>query len=300
MYLQKVRRLSPFLWALLLFSVGLYGQTASLAGRVTDSTGAVLPEARIVVTHVTTGVERAVHSSEEGYYAVPLLPPGEYRIAAERSGFRSVVRSGVILQVDQRAQVDFELQLGSVSEQVEVTADALQLSTSDASRGQVIDNRRITEMPLNGRDYNQLALLSSGAVQPLSGSRYGGFSSGGLRVTQNNFLLDGIDNNGVELAGAQRQSEMVKPSVDAIQEFKVQTNSYSAEYGRAMGSVVNVTTKSGTNEIHGTAFEFLRNEKLDAKNYFDPVDRDKPPFKRNQYGFSVGGPLYIPVLRWPE
>jgi hypothetical protein len=294
MYLQKVRRLSPFLWALLLFSVGLYGQTASLAGRVTDSTGAVLPEARIVVTHVTTGVERAVHSSEEGYYAVPLLPPGEYRIAAERSGFRSVVRSGVILQVDQRAQVDFELQLGSVSEQVEVTADALQLSTSDASRGQVIDNRRITEMPLNGRDYNQLALLSSGAVQPLSGSRYGGFSSGGLRVTQNNFLLDGIDNNGVELAGAQRQSEMVKPSVDAIQEFKVQTNSYSAEYGRAMGSVVNVTTKSGTNEIHGTAFEFLRNEKLDAKNYFDPVDRDKPPFKRNQYGFSVGGPLYIP------
>ncbi|MEZ5367205.1 MAG: TonB-dependent receptor [Bryobacterales bacterium] len=148
-------------------------------------------------------------------------------------------------------------------------------------------------MPLNGRNYNQLALLSAGAIQPPPGSRYGGFSVAGQRVTQNNYILDGVDNNGSELAGAQRRGEMVQPSIDAIQEFKVQTNAYSAEYGRAMGGVVNVTTKSGTNQLHGTLFEFLRNEKLDAKNFFDPVDRPKPPFKRNQYGFSIGGPLYL-------
>ena len=278
-----------------LIAVGnLCAQSANLTGRVTDTTGAVIPGTKIVVINIATGAERTASANEIGYYTVPLLPPGEYRIAVEQAGFKSINRTGVILQVDQRAEISFVLEIGAVTEQIDVTADAVQLNTVEASQGQVIENQRIVEMPLNGRDYNQLALLSAGAVQPLAGSRYGGFSSGGMRVTQNNFQLDGIDNNAVELAGAQRQSEMVKPSVDAIQEFKVQTNSYSAEYGRAMGSVVNVTTKSGSNEIHGTAFEFIRNEKLDAKNYFDPADRPKPPFKRNQYGFSVGGPLYIP------
>lgn len=278
-----------------LVAVGnLCAQSANLTGRVTDTTGAVIPGTKIVVINIATGAERTASANEIGYYTVPLLPPGEYRIVVEQAGFKSINRTGVILQVDQRAEISFVLEIGAVTEQIDVTADAVQLNTVEASQGQVIENQRIVEMPLNGRDYNQLALLSAGAVQPLAGSRYGGFSSGGMRVTQNNFQLDGIDNNAVELAGAQRQSEMVKPSVDAIQEFKVQTNSYSAEYGRAMGSVVNVTTKSGSNEIHGTAFEFIRNEKLDAKNYFDPADRPKPPFKRNQYGFSVGGPLYIP------
>ena len=285
-------------WRVLVFAIlattSLLAQTASLTGRVTDSTGAVIPGTRIVVVNVATAAERVVVANEVGYYTAPLLPPGEYRVLVEQTGFKAIVRTGVILQVDQRAEVNFELEIGAVSEQVEVTADTMQLNTVEASQGQVIENRRIVEMPLNGRDYNQLALLSAGAVQPLADARYGGFSSGGMRVTQNNFILDGVDNNGTELAGAQRQSEMVKPSVDAIQEFKVQTNAYSAEYGRSMGSVVNVTTKSGTNDLHGTAFEFIRNEKLDAKNFFDPVDADKPPFKRNQYGFSVGGPLYIP------
>lgn len=275
-------------------SCSLWAQTGSVTGRVTDASGAVVPGTQIRIIQEATGVERTVTANDVGYYTVPLLLPGEYRMEVEQPGFRGVTRRGIILQVDQRAEINFILEIGSVSEQVEVTADAMQLNTVEASQGQVIDNRRIVEMPLNGRDYNQLALLSAGAVQPLADSRYGGFSSGGLRVTQNNFILDGVDNNATELAGAQRQSEMVKPSVDAIQEFKVQTNAYSAEYGRAMGSVVNVTTKSGTNDLHGTAFEFLRNEKLDAKNFFDPADRDKPPFKRNQYGFSIGGPVYIP------
>ncbi len=281
---------------LLLAAAGAFAQSAQITGRVTDASGAVAPRVSVSVTNVATGVDRKVTTNESGYYVVPLLPPGEYRVAVEHAGFRPIVRSGVILEVDQRAELNFTLQVGAVAERIEVQAAAAQLNTVEASRGQVIENRRIIELPLNGRNYNELALLSAGTVQPLGGSRYGGFSSGGMRVTQNNFMLDGVDNNGIELAGAQRRSEMVQPSIDAIQEFKVQTNAYAAEYGRAMGSVVNATTKSGTNDLHGTVFEFLRNEKLDAKNFFDPPDRPKPPFKRNQYGFAVGGPVIIPGL----
>jgi hypothetical protein len=282
--------------ALMPLAGALFAQTAQITGRVTDATGAVVPGATVTVTNVATGAERRVVTNETGYYTVPLLPPGEYRIALEQKGFKPITQSGVVLQVDQRAELNFTLEVGTLTESVEVAAGIAQLNTVEASRGQVIENRRIVELPLNGRNYNDLALLSAGAVQPLSGSRYEGFSVGGMRNTQNNFILDGVDNNGVELAGAQRRSEMVQPSIDAIQEFKVQTNSYAAEYGRAMAAVVNVTTKSGTNELHGTAFEFLRNEKFDAKNFFDPPQRAKPPFKRNQYGFSAGGPVYLPRL----
>lgn len=288
------------LWWIVLGAVLLAGlaqaQTATVTGRVTDSSGAVIPGTQVTITNVATGAARVATANEVGLYTVPLLPPGEYRINVEQQGFRPVVRSGIILQVEQRATIDFILEVGTMAEQIEVTASAVQLNTVEASQGQVIDNRRVVELPLNGRDYNQLALLSAGAVQPLAGARYGGFSSGGMRVTQNNFMLDGVDNNAVELAGAQRQSEMVKPSVEAVQEFKVQTNSYAAEFGRAMGSVVNVTTKSGTNDLHGALFHFLRNEKLDAKNFFDPADQPRQPFKRNQFGFAVGGPAYIPKV----
>ena len=142
----------------------------------------------------------------------------------------------------------------------------------EASQGQVIDNQRIVEMPLNGRNYIDLALMSGGAVQSAPGSRVGGFSAGGQRVSQNNYIMDGIDNNSVELAAAGRRAEMVQPSIDAIAEFKVQTNAYSAEFGRGMGGVVNLTIKSGTNGYHGAAFEFVRNEIFDARNFFTPAN----------------------------
>jgi hypothetical protein len=271
-------------------------QTALVTGRVTDSTGAVVPGTGVTATQVATGIDRRASTNQDGYYTIPLLPPGEYRFAVQQQGFKPITRTGLILEVDQRAELNFTLEVGAVAETIEVRANVALLSTVEASQGQVIENQRIVELPLNGRNYNELALLSAGTVQPLSGSRYEGFSSGGMRNTQNNFVLDGVDNNAIELAGAQRRSEMVQPSIDAIQEFKVQTNAYAAEYGRAMASVVNVTTKSGANELHGTAFEFVRNEKLDAKNFFDPPDRPKPPYKRNQYGFSIGGPVYLPKL----
>jgi len=296
------KELKPSLLALLLVACTLLpawraaAQTAQITGRVIDATGAVVPGTSITVRNVATGIDRKVTTNEGGYYTAPLLLPGEYRVIVSREGFKPIDRSGIILEVDQRAELNFALEVGALTEQIEVRAAAPHLNTVEASQGQVIENRRIVELPLNGRNYNELALLSAGAVQPVAGSRYEGFSSGGMRNTQNNFILDGVDNNPTELAGAQRRSEMVQPSIDAIQEFKVQTNSYAAEYGRSMGSVVNVTTKSGTNRLRGSLFEFLRNEKLDAKNFFDPADRPKPPFKRNQYGFSLGGPLYIPKL----
>ncbi len=276
-------------------AVPLCAQTGSITGRVVDSSGAAVAGATLTLRNTATGAQRVAQSNEAGLYTFPLLSPGNYEVTAEHSGFKSVIRS-TALAVDQRAELDFTLEVGAVSERVEVTAQALQLNTVEASQGQVIDNKRIVEMPLNGRYYGDLALLSAGTVPSAPGSRFGGFSSGGQRVTQNNYLLDGIDNNSVELAGAGRRAEMVQPSVDAVQEFKVQTNAYAAEFGRAMGSVVNLTLKSGTNELHGSAFEFLRNEKLDARNYFTPAEAEKPPFKRNQYGFSIGGPGIIPKL----
>jgi hypothetical protein len=272
-----------------------FAQTAEITGRVIDASGAVVPGADVTVLSLASGRDRGVPTNSEGYYTVPLLLPGEYRITVQHAGFKPIVRSGVVLVVDQHAELNFTLEVGSATEMIEVQANAPQLNTVEASQGQVIENKRIVELPLNGRTYDDLALLSAGTVQPLSNARYSGFSSGGMRNTQNNFLLDGLDNNPVELAGAQRRSEMVQPSIDGIQEFKVQTSSYAAEYGRALGSVVNVTTKSGTNQLHGTAFEFVRNEKLDARNFF-AVPGPKPAFKRNQYGFSVGGPVIVPKI----
>lgn len=296
--MHKHFRVPPLLLAVIavtLASCGVFAQTAQITGRVVDVTGAVVPGVAVAVSNVATGAERNVTSNSDGYYAVPLLLPGQYKIGVQREGFKSVVRSGIVLAVDQRAELDFVLEVGGVAEKIEVHADAPQLNTVESSQGQVIENKRIVELPLNGRNYNDLALLSAGTVQPLSSARFAGFSSGGMRDTQNNFLLDGVDNNPVELAGAQRRSEMVQPSIDGIQEFKVQTNAYSAEYGRALGAVVNVTTKSGTNGLHGSAFEFVRNEKLDAKNFF-ATPGPKPAFKRNQYGFSIGGPVIVPKV----
>ena len=282
--------------ASLLLACAAMAQTAQLSGRVTDSAGAVVPGAEITVRNTSTGAERQTQTNEVGLYTIPLLPPGAYEIRVKHTGFKPIVQGGVQLDVDQRASADFGLEIGAINEQVEVEASVSRLNTVEASQGQVIDNQRIVDMPLNGRNYLDLALMSGGAVQPVAGSRVGGFSVGGQRISQNNYIMDGIDNNSVELAAAGRRAEMVEPSIDAIQEFKVQTNSYAAEFGRGMGAVVNLTIKSGTNTVHGTAFEFVRNEVFDAKNFFTPANASKPRFKRNQYGLSLGGPVAIPHI----
>ncbi len=269
-----------------------FGQTTmtQLSGTVTDPSNAVVPGVEIVVTNVATGIQRTTSSNELGYYTVPLLPPGAYRVVAQKAGFRPLTRSGITLHVNQAAALDLVLELGQSAQEISVSGDAPLLTVNEATQGQVIDNRKMVNLPLNGRDYVQLALLSAGTnVHP--GARVGGFSGSGMRASQNSYLLDGMDNNNLQVATQSLQGEALKPGVDAIQEFKVMTNTFSAEYGRAAGAVVSVSIKAGTNELHGTAFEFLRNEKLDAKNFFDKGDVPKPGFKRNQFGFSLGGPI---------
>ncbi len=277
--------------ALLLVPLAL-GQieTARIQGVVSDASGAVIPGVTVRLVHVATGQEFSVSTSADGLYRSVPLRIGEYRVEYEADGFRLAVRSGINLELQETAVIDVVLEVGEVTEVVDVTADAVLLETTEATQGQVINNQRIVDMPLNGRDYIQLALLSAGAIRPIGG-RFGGYSAGGQRTTQNNYTLDGVDNNGLQIAAQGRRAEVVKPSIDAIEEFKISTNAYSAESGRALGGTVNVSIKSGSNAFHGTVFEFLRNDQLDAKNFFDDPTAPKPPFKRNQFGYSVGGPI---------
>lgn len=277
---------------LTLFAVAATAQieTARIQGIVTDASGAVIPGATVRFIQVATNQVQQTQTAANGFFQSVPLRIGEYRVEIETEGFKKAVRSGVILELEQTAQLNISLELGAITETVDVTADAPLLETTQATQGQVIDNQKIVDMPLNGRDYIQLALLSAGATRPIGG-RFGGFSSGGQRTTQNNYTLDGVDNNNLQIAAQGRRAEVVKPSVDAIQEFKISTNAYSAESGRALGGTVNVSIKSGSNDFHGTLFHFLRNEKLDAKNFFDPPDQPRAPFKRNQFGFSAGGPI---------
>ncbi|MBV8904079.1 MAG: carboxypeptidase regulatory-like domain-containing protein, partial [Acidobacteriia bacterium] len=275
---------------LLLACTGL-AQEAQVTGRVTDITGAVIPGVQITITNTDTGIAREITTNDLGYYTLPLLQPGNYRITAEKRGFRAQERRGLVLLVDQRATIDFTMEVGQLTQEVAVNAAPPLLDNVEASVGQVIENRQVVEMPLNGRNYTNLGLLAPGTTDPIANSREQGFSSGGQRLSANNYLLDGADNNSYELANSGRMGGMVAPSIDAIQEFKVQTNSYSAEYRRGTGAVINVTIKSGTNEIHGAVFEFLRNNAVDARNFFAIPTAPTPQYQRNQYGFAAGGPI---------
>ena len=263
--------------------------------------GAVVPGVKISIVAVATNQTEQITSDGAGRYSSGPLRPGQYRVEAEQTGFKHLISKTFVLQIQQTAVMNLSLEVGGTQEQVTVTAAPPLMQTSDASQGSVIEEKRVSSMPLNGRDYLQLALLSEGTLPPPgqgrtatgangnSNSRAGGFSAGGVRTTDNSYLLDGFDNNTDDTSFDTNQAEVIKPSVDAIQEFKVQTNSYPAQFGRAAGGVVNLTMKSGTNQFHGTAYEFVRNEKMDAKNYFNSGKQQ--PFKRNDFGFSLGGPV---------
>jgi hypothetical protein len=266
-------------------------ETGRIIGTVKDPAGAVVPSAKVTITNIQTNQQFETVTRGDGTYESAPIRIGVYRVAVEQEGFRRAVRENIVLQIQQTVVADLTLEVGQVTQEISITGAAPLLTTTDATQGQVIDNKKIVDLPLNGRDYIQLAMLSAGVNQSAPGGRTGGFSGSGMRSTQNNYLMDGVDNNNAQIAHQGRQGEAVKPNVDAIQEFKVMTNAFSAEYSRATGAVVSVSLKSGTNEIHGTAYEFLRNEKFDAKNFFDLPDQPRVPFKRNQYGFSIGGPI---------
>ena len=196
--------------------------------------------------------------------------------------------------MQQRIALDVALQVGQISESIEVTGATPLLETETSELGQVVDNKRMANLPLNGRNFAQLALLTAGTAPSEPGARDEGgfgFSANGARSLQNNFLLDGVDNNSNLPDLLNETNYVIQPSVEAMEEFKVQTNAYSAEFGRGNGAIINATIKSGTNQFHGSAYEFLRNEKLDAKNFFDDPNSPIAPYKQNQFGFTIGGPI---------
>jgi hypothetical protein len=284
---------------LLLFSASLLlGQSelATLTGIVTDATGAVVRGAEVVATNEGTNAASTTASNETGRYVLTNLRPGAYTVTASLTGFRRHVQPGVILQVNQTARLDIALTVGAVTEEVTVTASAPLLQTESSDRGAVIDQRKILELPLNGRDYNQLATLSPGVLLPTprlqSIGFKGAFNVNGNRAFQNAFLLDGVDNTSYSNSFRGGNTQVIQPSIEALQEFKIQTNAYSAEFGRSSGALINAVIKSGTNELHGSAYEFHRNDNLDAANFFSNKSGAPKPFRlRNQFGGSLGGPI---------
>ncbi len=289
--------MSRYLWALatvsLLSQAHLSAQTfGELSGTITDPASAAVARAEITVLRVGTSQIRRSQTSDAGLYRVPFLPPGDYEVTVEIAGFRKVLQRGVAIQVDLPVRLDFQLAVGQVSESVNVVETAPMLTSDSAAVGTVIEQKRIVELPLNGRNWLQMVALSPNvsAEQRASGhvdSRQGGergrqaISIAGQRQFFNRYTLDGVENTDVNY-----NTYVVRPSIEALQEFKVQTGIYSAEYGRATAQI-NATTKSGTNDFHGALFHFLRNDKLDAKEWLQ--QGEKNPFRRNQYGFVFNG-----------
>jgi hypothetical protein len=274
-----------------------------MTGTVRDATGAVLSRAAVIATNIRTNIVNTAVTDESGFYTIPSLRPGEYTVSAESPGFSKAVRTGVTLQVAQVAQIDVTLQPGAVSETVEVVSATPLLDTQTSSRGLVIDQRQIVELPLNGRDYIQLALLApgvqSGTPRLASVNFKGVLNVNGNRTFNNVFLLDGVDNISYSNSFRGENVQLVQPSIEALQEFKIQTNAYSAEYGRSSGAVVNATIKSGTNRLRGSVYEFFRNDKLDAANFFsNALGQPKPKRERNQFGAAAGGPLVRDRTFW--
>jgi hypothetical protein len=286
-----------------------YAQVSgSILGTVTDSSGAPVQNAEVVITEVNKNTSQSFTTGADGTYNAPFLTPGSYSVSVASSGFKKEVRSGITLQVDQRARIDFTLQVGAVTETVDVVASAPLVRSESAELGEVVEERAVRELPLNGRNFAQLVYLVPGvtpgqANENLSGASTfnprgaSNFNALGSQANGNAWLIDGIDNNEYTF-----NTVILQPNIESIREFKVLTGTFSAEYGRGAG-VVSVQTKSGSNEFHGSLFEFLRNEKLDARNYFQPRrpagatrDNPKPPLKRNQFGAVFSGPVWIPKI----
>ena len=253
-----------------------------------DASGALVPGATIQLKNQGTGEVRRGVSDEAADFTIPNLAPGLYDVTVEHQGFRTLRLDGLELQVEQVARLDLKLDVGSISETVEVTASIPVLNTENASRGDVIVSQEVLEMPLDGRDFNDLAFLVPGVTRAAQGSTGSNLSVNGARQNNSNFFVDGFNNQNSRQGNAQ-----ARPPIDAVQEFKMQVSGYSAEYGRLAGGVMNLALKSGTNQLHGSLFEFLRNDVFDARNFFD-VEKSK--LRRNQFGGALNGPVYIPKV----
>jgi hypothetical protein len=285
------RHIAFFLTFFLAAALTAQVDTATITGLITDPSGAAIAGVEIHVVNQATGLSYRTAANDSGVYVLTALPVGRYDLEASKSGFQKIRRPNITLNAGSRAKVDVEMRIGQVTEVLEVTAAIPLLESETSNLGQVIENRTITQMPLNGRNYQDLAVLSVG-VLPSRTQNFveDAFSANGASFDQNIFNLDGADNNNYFSGIVVASNQAVKPSIDAIHEFKLETHNYGAEFGRGGGAVVQVTTRSGTNQFHGTAFEFLRNDKLDANNFFNS-GRPKPPYRQNQYGGTLGGPV---------
>src|SRR4051812_16085879 len=284
-------------FALLVHGQG--GESTQILGVVDDTSGSMIPGVAVTATNVATGQQRQVTSGESGNYVITNILPGEYTIRAEKEGFKAEVRSGLILQLNQKARVDLRLSIGTVNETVEVSARGVILNTDDATIGNVVEQKRIVDLPLNGRNFANLAGLMPGVIKGVSSNtnQYGRsdtaitVAANGVRENQSQVLYDGIST-----AWNINNATFFKASIEAIEEFKVHAATYSAEYGHNAGAQVEVLTRSGANTPHGALFEFVRNNDFDARNYFRPVPLSKDILRRNQFGFVLSGPVWIPKV----
>ena len=287
------------LGTLIACATALWGQTGQITGRVTDQNSAPMPDVKVTIREIATNTTRVTQTNQDGFYSAPSLLPGDYQISFEKTGFKTFTRTGLTLQVGQDARLDTPLQLGSVSEKIEVKADVPALETETHSTGEVVEARQVTELPLLGRDAYALGELVPGVRTsrgmndlPVDIISTASISINGAQGNANEFLLDGAPNSAPSQNGP-----LFYPIADAVQEFKVDTSNYSAEFGRAAGGVFNVVTKSGTNDVHFEAWEFLRNNDLNANNYFaNLAGQPIAPLKFNQFGGTFGAPVFLPKL----
>src|SRR6266849_5184407 len=290
-------RVSSWAWvSLFLFlALPLAAQNASLVGTVKDQQEAAMPNVNVTLTSVDTGVSLTTKTDAAGLYEFPFVKPGNYTLKVEETGFKTFVQSAFPIAVGQRASVNPVMQLGEAATTITVEASPGGVQTESSSLGDVVDNKKIVEIPLNGRFFLDLALLTAGTVVPSTSNRtflaapsgigISGINASGTREDSTNYMFDGIN-----LSDMVQNQITFQPNIESIQEFKVVTNAFSAEYGRNAGIIITGVSKSGSNGFHGGAFEFVRNEKFDAKNFFDgpgPII----PFKRNVYGYNLGGPI---------
>ncbi len=276
-----------------------FGQfdTATVLGTVTDTAGSAIPGATVTLKNTATGVTVTVQTDENGNYQIFNVKIGQYQVTAEAQGFARGLADNLQVTVNARLRVDLSLKAGAVTETVTISADSTQLLETETSvRGQIINRQQIVNLPLNGRAYADLALLSPGVRKSVlnnqdSGGRDASFNVNGLRSSLNNFVLDGVDNNSYGTSNQGFSNQVVQASPDAVQEFQVQTNNFSAEFGRAGGAVINASLRSGTNEFHGSVYNFLRNTALNATGFFKPTRGQKPVLLQNQFGGTIGGPI---------
>jgi len=269
---------------------------ATVLGTVKDSSGAVIPGAMVTLKNIATGIASTTQADGEGNFQFTDVRIGDYRVSAEKEGFSTAVAERVNVTINARQRVDLTMQAGAVNESVVVTTGVELLETDSSSRGQVVQRQEIVNLPLNGRSNANLALLTPGVRESsqngiTTAGREAAFNVNGLRNTVNTFLLDGVDNTAYGTSNQGFSSQVVQVSPDAVEEFKVQTNTYSAEFGRSAGAVINATYRSGTNQFHGTLWEFNRNTVFNAVGFFKPAGGVKPPLNRNQFGGTFGGPI---------